>query len=83
MNEIVKAIKTLRPEAEFVIHGDDLENIDWHVIEGAIPTKKEILNAMALVEKKEAAEAIEAAQKKASLLERLGITEDEAKLLLS
>jgi hypothetical protein len=82
MSNLVKAIRELSPTAEFAIIDNDLENIEWHVIDGPVPTKKEILDAASLIEKREAVKASEAVEKKAALLERLGITEDEAKLLL-
>ena len=82
MSNLVKAIRELRPTAEFAIIDDNLENIEWHVIDGSVPTKKEILDTLGLIEAREAVEALEAVEKKAALLERLGITADEAKLLL-
>lgn len=83
MNHTVKAIRKIRPESEFVIRGEDLKNIEWHVIDGDIPTEKEILEAIKLIQEEEAAELIQLAEKKSNILERLGITEEEAKILLS
>lgn len=82
MINYAKAIQSIRPDSQFVIIGEDLENIEWHVITGEIPTKAEILAAMETVEKAEKDAEKSKANAKAALLERLGITADEAALLL-
>jgi hypothetical protein len=81
--QLVKAIKHLKPTADFSFKEADYSTIKWHKINGAIPTLLEIENALIEVEKNEAQAAVEAANKKQALLNKLGITEDEAKLLLS
>jgi hypothetical protein len=78
-----KAIKLLKPTAEFSYSDDDYSTIKWDVLEGEAPTQAEIDVAIEQVKANEIAEAKLKAQAKAELLERLGITEDEAKLLLS
>jgi len=83
MNKIVEAIHLIRPNAEFVIHNEDLENIEWHVIEGQIPTKKEIEQAVKDLAAAELIKEQEKSVSKAALLERLGLTAEEAVLLLS
>lgn len=83
MNYLVKAIKRLNPTAEFSFIDDDYSTIQWDVLEGNAPTKKQIDDAIKLIKAEEANEAEIKATAKAALLERLGITEDEAKLLLS
>lgn len=85
MNSIVKAIRKIRPDSEFVISDNDLDNIEWHVIEGAIPTKAEILTAVAVVEQEEADAIEQATAAKASAIAKLaalGLTEDEAKAII-
>lgn len=85
MNQTVKAIKKLRPDAEFVITGEDLDNIDWHVITGEIPTKAEILAAVKVVEKAEKDEANQRIADRESAITKLaalGLTEDEAKAII-
>ncbi len=80
-----KAIKSLRPDSQFVIIGDDLDNIDWHVITGEIPTKAEILAAVKVVEKAEKDEINQKAADRLSAIAKLsalGLTEDEAKALI-
>jgi hypothetical protein len=84
MNEldISKAIQYLKPTAQFSFEGTDYSSIKWDVLEGDAPTQAEINAAIEQVKIDEAqAEATKAAQKQA-LLSRLGITEEEAKLLL-
>jgi hypothetical protein len=82
-NYLVAAIRTLRPNSEFTFVNDDYSTIEWHVLEGDAPTKAEIEKAIKEVKVNELANAEAKAASKAALLERLGITEDEAKLLLS
>ena len=78
-----QAIKLLKPNAEFSFNDNDYSTIKWDVLEGDAPTQKEIDEAIKKVKANEAAQAKTQATAKAALLERLGITEDEAKLLLS
>ena len=82
MSDLTKAIKSLRPNAEFSFTENDYSTIQWDVLEGSAPTQKEIDDALKQVKIKERAEAEAKATQKAALLDRLGITEDEAKLLL-
>ena len=85
MNEIqlIKAIKYLKPTAEFVITNDDYNTIVWHVLEGDAPTEKEVNDAIKAVKAEEIKTEKANATAKSALLEKLGITEDEAKLLLA
>jgi len=80
---LFKALEKLQPNAEFVITDNDLDSIQWKNLTGDAPTKAQIEKAMMDVEKEEKAEAKIKAEAKSKLLERLGITEEEAKLLLS
>jgi hypothetical protein len=83
MNKEIKAIQLIRPGAEFVIIDNDLENIIWHILDGEVPTKNEILDAIEQVEADELQAAQDAATAKAAILERLGITAEEAAALLA
>jgi hypothetical protein len=78
-----EAIKSLRPTAEFSYTDDDYSTIKWDVLDGQAPTQSEIDSAIAKIKADEITEAKSKATEKASLLNRLGITADEAKLLLS
>jgi len=80
---LLKAILRLRPGSEFKFIENNYETIEWFVLEGEAPTKKEIDDAIKAIKAEEANEAVTKAATKLALLERLGITEDEAQLLLS
>jgi len=80
---IVKAIKKLKPNAEFSFTDNDYSTVKWDVLDGDAPTIKDINDAIKAIKVEEKTDATNKALAKASLLERLGITEDEAKLLLS
>jgi hypothetical protein len=83
MSYLVKAIKKLKPDAEFSFIENDYSTIKWDILEGEAPTQAEINAAIEQVKDDELAEAEAKAAQKAALLDRLGITEDEAKLLLA
>ena len=83
MSNLFKAIKFLRPTAEFSFTDDDYSTVKWDVLEGNAPTQSEIDAAILTIKAKELADAETKAAAKAALLDRLGITADEAKLLLS
>ena len=83
MDYLFKAIRKLKPTAEFSFSNNDYSTIKWDVLDGDAPTQAEIDAAIEQVKADEAqAEATKAAEKVA-LLDRLGITEAEARLLLS
>jgi hypothetical protein len=82
-NYLVMAIRKLRPNSEFVIIDNDYSTIKWDVLEGEAPTQAKIDEAIEQIKADEITEAAAKAQAKAQLLQRLGITEDEAKLLLA
>jgi len=83
MSYLVKAIKLIKPESEFTFQEEDYSTIKWIVLEGQAPTQAEIDDAIEQVKANEITEAAAKATQKAALLERLGITEDEARLLLA
>jgi len=80
---LATAIKKLKPTAEFTFKEDDYSTIDWIVLEGNAPTKKQIDDAIEQIKADEIAEAQSKAAAKSALLERLGITQAEADLLLN
>ena len=81
--DLVKAIQYLKPNAQFSFQNGDYSTIKWDVLEGDAPTQAEIDAAIEQVKADEIARAEAKAAQKAALLDRLGITEEEAKLLLS
>ena len=82
-SELTKAIKYLKPTAEFSFINDDYSTIKWDVLEGDAPTKTELDAALKKIKGDELSDAKAKEASKAALLERLGITADEAKLLLA
>lgn len=76
--DIINALSIIRPNAEFVLRGGEIEWFD----ESEKPTIQEIEQGfeMYLIAKTEAES--EAQAKRQALLDRLGITEEEARLLL-
>ena len=82
-NYLAEAIWKLKPEAQFSFTDNDYSTIKWDVLEDDAPTQAEIDAAIEQVKADELAEAEAKATQKAALLDRLGITEDEAKLLLA
>ena len=83
MNYLVQAIKKLKPTSEFSFTNNDYSTIKWDVLEGDAPTKKQIDDAIKDIKADEINEAAAKAAAKAALLNRLGLTAGEAKLLLS
>jgi hypothetical protein len=80
---LFKAIKSLKPESEFSYTEDDYSTIQWDVLDGDAPTQAEIDTEIAKIKADEVIEANAKSEAKAALLERLGITAEEAALLLS
>ena len=80
---LVKAIKKLKPSAEFSLTDNDYSTIKWDVLQGDAPTQAEIDAAIAQIRADEVTAQTKASTDKAALLAKLGITADEAKLLLS
>ncbi len=78
--EIGLTLLFLRPNAIFAIRGDEIE---WLDEKQSQPTEEEIEAGWVAYQAAQEAEAEAKAAQKAALLDRLGITEDEAKLLLT
>jgi hypothetical protein len=83
MSYLEKAINKLKPNAEFSFTEQNYSTVQWIVLEGTAPTQAEIDAALEEVKADEIAAEAKAAADKAALLAKLGITADEAKLLLS
>lgn len=43
MSYLTKAIKKLKPNAEFSFIDDDYSTVQWDVLEGDAPTKKKLM----------------------------------------
>jgi hypothetical protein len=82
--QLVKAIKLLKPTAEFVIKENDYSSIEWHILEGNAPTTAEIEAALEKVKTQEAQAELDKAAAKAAAeakLTALGLTADDLKAL--
>lgn len=77
--ELFKVLDSLMPGVEWSISNDDLSTLEIHTEGIAMPTQKQIQDEMKRLENLEKAKPAA----KSALLERLGITADEATLLLS
>jgi len=80
---LTKAIQKLKPTAQFSYVDNNYSTIEWDVLDGNAPTQSEIDAVITQIKKEEAQGELNKAAEKAALLDRLGITADEAKLLLS
>jgi hypothetical protein len=80
---LTKAIRKLKPNAEFSYTNYDYSTIKWNVLDGDAPTQKEIDAAIKEVKADEIADAEAKATQRQAILGRLGITAEEAQLLLS
>tara|TARA_R110000822_G_scaffold118090_1_gene250745 strand:- start:136 stop:381 length:246 start_codon:yes stop_codon:yes gene_type:complete len=69
------------PEKEWVVYGDDFDSIQW--IKGEPITKAQFQAGFAQYDAWKAEQDSKVQADKAALLAKLGITADEAKLLLS
>jgi hypothetical protein len=83
MDYLVRAIKSLRPASEFSFENDDYSTINWVVLEGTAPTAKAIEDEILRLKAADLAAEENRSTAKAALLDRLGITQEEANLLLS
>lgn len=76
------AIRKLKPTAEFSLENDDYSTVKWEVLEGTAPTQAEIDSTIEQIKAEEKIEADKKAAQRQALLSRLGITEEEARILL-
>ena len=76
-----EVLEMLAPNTEWVIRGDDFDSIQW--IKGEPITKAQFEQGFAQYDAWKAEQDTKAESDKATLLAKLGITADEAKLLLS
>jgi hypothetical protein len=77
-----QVLKMLCPNVEYTIDGENFDSIVWNNSSEAI-TKAEFEAGFAQFDSWKAEQETEAEAKKKALLDRLGITNEEAKLLLS
>lgn len=77
------AIQILRPGAEFTYNDADFSSLNWISKDVEPPTKAEVEAQIVKLKAQFENEKAEREAKRKALLDRLGITEEEAKLLLS
>ena len=77
-----EVLTMLCPNVEFVLIGEEFVDIDWLGAKAPI-TKTQYEAGFAKVDQLKAQQEIANAKAKSALLDRLGITADEAKLLLA
>lgn len=83
MNDyLVQAIRKLRPNSQFSFTDNDYSTIKWDVLEGDAPTQKEIDAAIKQVKADEKIEAETKAAQRQAILDRIGLTADELKIIL-
>jgi len=80
---LFKALKNLCPDAEFTFTEEDYSSITWIKNDGTPPTQKQIDDEIVKIKANEDKQAADAAAAKAALLDRLGMTSEEVKLLFS
>lgn len=76
------AILTRKFNAEWVLDGDDYSGLTW-LSQSNKPTKKQLDDLWPIVKKEIEDEKTSKAAEKQALLDRLGISADEARLLIS
>lgn len=79
---IVDAIRLLKPTAEFSFIDDDYSTIKWDVLEGDAPTEAELQAAIAIVEKQKADDQASKHADRQAVLDKLGLSADEVAALL-
>jgi hypothetical protein len=80
MNELYKAIKKLKPSAEFSYTNNDYSTVVWDILDGDAPTQAEIDVAIEQVKADEAQAVIDQANAKAAAqakLAALGLTVED------
>jgi hypothetical protein len=82
IQELTNAIFYLAPDAQFSFTETDLSTLVWHSEDVKRPTNAQILAAIPLANAAMTAAAESKASAKAALLDRLGMSADEAALLL-
>jgi hypothetical protein len=79
---LAKAIKNLRPTSQFSYDDDDYSTINWIVLDGDAPTKKQIDDEIKRIKAAEITDAKAKETKRQAIADRLGLTADELQVLL-
>lgn len=78
-----EAIQSLCPNSEYTFNDNDYSTIIWTKLEGDAPTQKQVDDEIAKIKAQSVVIEKERQRKREEILNRLGITQEEAKLLLS
>jgi hypothetical protein len=76
--DICEALVLLGHETGWVVRGDEISGIEWIQQPSSIPTEAQIVDAIASLDTLKN----QREEKRQALLIRLGITDDEARMLL-
>jgi len=82
MDYLTKAIKSLKPTAEFSFNDNDYSTIKWDVLDGDAPTKKQIDDEIKRLKASEITQVAAKAAQRQAIADRLGLTADELQVLL-
>ena len=82
-NYLNLAIQKLKPNSEYAFKNYDYSTIEWFVLDGDAPTNAQIDAAIEQIKADEITEAATKATQRQAILDRLGLTSEEANLLLS
>jgi hypothetical protein len=80
---IAEAITALRPDAHWHMVGNTLDGLVWEDEEQTAPTQEEVDAKLIELEAELEATKVANVAQKAAILERLGLTEDELRVVLS
>jgi hypothetical protein len=83
MHYLVRAIHNLCPNAEFTFQEQDYSTVNWVKLDGTAPTLTQINAEIERIKNQDEQDIVDKARAKAELLTKLGITAEEALLLLS
>lgn len=81
--KLAEILLFLRPGAEFNVRGDVYEGIEWLDKKQLMPTEDEVEAAFKVYAEAKENERLAAEAKKQALLDKLGLTADEANLLIN
>jgi hypothetical protein len=82
MEYLAQAIKNLQPTAEFTYQENDYSTVNWLILDGDAPTKKEIDDEIKKIKAAEITDAKAKETKRQAIADRLGLTADELQVLL-
>ena len=80
--KLIAALKALKPTSEFSIIGGEYSTIQWDVLDGDAPTEKQIADKIKELDKLESDRESQLIAQREAILDRLGLTAEEAALLL-